>query len=204
MALEHIARVRDLELLPLQKLLLYALASRANHAGRCWPSISRVCRDTGLSRRTVQIHLGHLTTSGALVREGRRGRSNVYRLTLDSLARGSLPGPSREDVAAPAPSLKERIACAPPAHDLRTPAHRMPDPSARHAPEVPREVSLREQWKPSIVETAVDNSVGSIPWWRSRPAVMQRGEELGLSPRPGETYPVYKDRVYRASLERKA
>ena len=60
MGFEHIAFVREAALAPVQKLVLYALASRADSRGRCWPSIERLCRDTGLSRRAVQIHLGVL------------------------------------------------------------------------------------------------------------------------------------------------
>jgi hypothetical protein len=197
-ALELIARVRDLKLAPPQKLLLFALASRANPADRCWPSVARVCRDTGLSRRAVQIHLGHLTTHGLVVREGRHGRSNIYRLTLDGYG-GTSSGPSKQGIAELPQAATERMSCAPPAHGMRTPAHAMRAPGAPHAPEVPREVPIRRQRKPSGAQAPVDNPPADEPWWRSRPAVMQRGKELGLAPRPGEAYGVYKDRVYRAS-----
>lgn len=199
MALELIARVRDLKLAPPQKLLLFALASRADQAGRCWPSVSRVCRDTGLSRRAVQIHLKHLTTRGVVVREDRHGRSNVYRLRFDSLCDTS-SAPLVQGNAGPRPPRGGRTSCAPPAHDVRTPAHGIRTPGVPHAPEVPREVPLRRQRKPSGEHPPVDNRLGCEPWWRSRHAVMQRGKELGLTPRPGETYSVYKDRVYRASM----
>jgi Helix-turn-helix domain len=198
-ALELIARVRDLTLAPPQKLLLFALASRANRADRCWPSVARVCRDTGLSRRAVQIHLGHLATRGLVVRDGRYGRSNIYRLTLDGFGDAS-SGPSEQGIAERRQTALERMPCAPQAHEMRTPAHGVPPPGALGAPEVPREVSLRKQRKPSGEQAPVDNPHASEPWWRSRPAVMQRGKELGLAPRPGEAYGVYKDRVYRASV----
>jgi hypothetical protein len=47
MAWQHIHFVRDLELPALQKLVLFALASRADQAGECWPSIQTLRIDTG-------------------------------------------------------------------------------------------------------------------------------------------------------------
>lgn len=121
MALEDLALVRDVDVPPLQKLLLYALASRANHASRCWPSVRRLCQDTGLSRRAVQIHLSLLTDRRALVREGRRGRSNVYRLTLRNIVDTDKGSDAADDVASGGqPHFEVRMSCAPPAHDVRT------------------------------------------------------------------------------------
>jgi DNA-binding transcriptional ArsR family regulator len=205
-ALEHIALVRDVEAPPLQKLLLYALASRANHASRCWPSVRRVCQDTGLSRRAVQIHLSLLTASGALIREGRRGRSNVYRLTLSNIANAGKRSVDRDDVGNGGQQrLAVRMSCAPPAHDMRTPAHPLRAPCAQHAPEVKWEAVNKRQQKSGSATVTVDNRPleANAPWWRSRDAVMQKGIELGLPPKAGEGYPVYKDRIYRASRVRK-
>lgn len=201
MALELIALVRDVDFPSLQKLLLYALASRADHAGRCWPSVRRLCQDTGLSRRAVQIHLGLLTDRRALVREGRRGRSNIYRLTLHNVASAGKISADRRDATNPGqPQSEVRMACARPAHDVRTPAHPMRVPCASHAPEVEEEVPTEVQQKPGNATVTVDNwpPPRKAPWWRSRDAVMQKGLELGLPPYPGEMYPAYKDRVYRA------
>lgn len=201
MALELIALVRDIDVPSPQKLLLYALASRADHAGRCWPSVRRLCRDTGLSRRAVQIHLGLLTDRRALVREGRRGRSNIYRLALRNVTNIGNISTDRHDAANPGqPQSEMRMTCALPAHDVRTPAYPMRMPCASHAPEVEEEVPTKDQRKPSAVTVPVDNRPfpRKTPWWRSRDAVMQKGLELGLPPNPGEIYPAYKDRVYRA------
>lgn len=200
MALEHVARVRDVAVPPLQKLLLFALASRADHAGRCWPSVHRICRDTGLSRRAVQAHLSHLALRGALVREGRRGRSNVYRLTLEGLTIDDAEAVEQPELADNGPRHM-RTSCAPPAHHMHPPAHVMRGSCARRAPEAKGEAPDKDQCKPVSAALPVDkHSVGrTLPWWRSRPAVMQMGVDLGLPPRPGETYSAYKDRVYTAS-----
>ena len=202
MALEHIALIRDLDVPPPQKLLLFALASRADHAGRCWPSVQRVCRDTGLSRRAVQIHLGHLEACGALVRDGRSGRSSVYRLTLDRARTASNEGSRKPEVEnTEQRDTHMRMSCAAPAHAVRTPAQVMHRRGAHHAPEVKTELSIKSQEKPVDAAAPVDKRPvqRTTPWWRSRQAVLQMGVDLGLPPRPGETYSVYKDRVYKAS-----
>lgn len=200
MTLGHVIRVRDLDLPPTPKLILFALASRSNDQSESWPSVRRICRDTGLSRRAVQTHLARLITAGIVVRADRGGESNVYRLLLDPNAakRVAIDSPSTYELLFGAGG---RTSCAPCARDARTPAHRMRAPRAAGAPEVQREVEINDQRKPVGASSAVDNVTEPIAWWRSKPAVLRKGEELGLTPRPGETYPVYKDRVYRASLE---
>ena len=45
MAWRHIELVRELPLQPTSKLILFALASRANDEGRfCWPSMRKLCQ----------------------------------------------------------------------------------------------------------------------------------------------------------------
>jgi hypothetical protein len=127
MTWEHVCLVRELELAPLQKLVLFALASRANAAGDAWPSIQRLRRDTGLSRRAVQIHLGRLVALGAISRDSHRGRSNQLRLTLERLSasRGLGEVESVDKLSQGAHVVRPpcaphaqplRISCAPPAH----------------------------------------------------------------------------------------
>ena len=74
--------------------MLYALASRANDRGECWPSVATLMADTGLSRRGVQTAIRALADDGRIaIRPGRKrtGRTgaNVYRLTL----RGAVSAP---------------------------------------------------------------------------------------------------------------
>lgn len=82
MAWQHIHFVRDLELPALRKLVLFALASRADQAGECWPSIHTLRIDTGLAHRTVQYHLNALVQHGHVIRHERRGSSALLRLQL--------------------------------------------------------------------------------------------------------------------------
>src|SRR4029077_17469314 len=90
----HVEVVRELRLPPTAKLVLYALASRANPEDRCWPSIATLAADTGLKRRAVQLHVGRLVKRGAIVREVRPGRSNALRLDLQALLASASTGSS--------------------------------------------------------------------------------------------------------------
>ena len=82
--------VRDLKLgEPSAKLVLYALASRADDEGYAYPSVNRIARDTGLSRRTVQRRLDELAAAGLIERHVRRRVDNprhhdttIYRLLV--------------------------------------------------------------------------------------------------------------------------
>ena len=56
------------------KVALYALASRCNAHGECWPSQPQLCDDTGLSRRTLRRALHSLRDRG-LVKIVPRGRN---------------------------------------------------------------------------------------------------------------------------------
>ena len=56
-----------------QKVVLYALASRCNAHGECWPSQPQLCDDTGLSTRTLRRALHTLRDCG-LVKIVPRGR----------------------------------------------------------------------------------------------------------------------------------
>jgi len=92
--------IRQLESPPNVKLLLHSLNSRSDVAGICWPSLSTLELDTGLSRSTIVSTL-HFCRSRALVIAD-RSRHNTYTLTLtDSLLRRpakssptELPNPS--------------------------------------------------------------------------------------------------------------
>ena len=55
MAWEHINLVRQVPLQYVAKLILFALASRVDDEGKCWPSIDTICRDTGLKHRTTPV-----------------------------------------------------------------------------------------------------------------------------------------------------
>jgi hypothetical protein len=196
---EHIALVREARLAPVQKLLLYALASRVDSGGRCWPSVDRLCRDTGLSRRAVQMHLGLLIARRVIERITHAGRSSEYRLHCAPLrALGAQKQPTNEAWDGGQVAGAERMPCASPAHVVRPRAHDMRPGSAPPAPELKEEVPSNNQELADSAPAPVNNVDAKAPWWRSRPSVMLMGTQLGVATAPGESYSRYKDRVYQA------
>jgi hypothetical protein len=72
---------------PYEKLAILVLANYANADGICWPSIRRICLDTGMSRAQVCRTLLNLEKKKSIVRKQRlnsdRGsRSTVYNLSM--------------------------------------------------------------------------------------------------------------------------
>ena len=196
--------VRELRLPPTVKLVLYALASRANSQDRCWPSIATLAADTGLQRRAVQLHLGRLVQRGALVREVRPGRSNALRLILQALlasvvAPGSSTSPcSKGDQF----DGRARTSCTPGAHVVHPPAHQVHPSCARGAPEVKREGVMKLKKKGGASTAPVDKPQAPAqppqsPWWRSDAGVRAKGAELGLPARVGESSRHYKNRLFK-------
>ena len=69
-----------------ERLVLVALADRADEDGHCWPSAAWLGRKTGLNERTVRRHLDTLDERGLLRRERRHranGELSVYDYYLD-------------------------------------------------------------------------------------------------------------------------
>ena len=84
----YINAVRSLPLSPGLQCLAYALASRANEQGSCYPSVRTISADTGLSRSTIFAHLKTLRDKGLLrVRSQFRAnggrKSSLYTLLVD-------------------------------------------------------------------------------------------------------------------------
>ena len=210
MAWRHIEFVRELALQPTSKLILFALASRANNEGRCWPSMRRLCQDTGLARRTVQLHIGRLTEQGAVVREVRAGRVSGLRLELQALR--DVTSSTAEAQGSPdggQPVSEGRIRCTPPAYMVHPPAHQVHRSCARGAPEVKREDPMNIQRKNATNAATVDNwpnasRPAEAPWWSSKAGVILQGVELAVSAHPGEDYRHYKDRLFKIWSERRS
>lgn len=82
---------------PAQKLVVVALADRADQDGVCWPSVDELCRRTCQSKSSVLRHLRALEERGVLAIQTRRDRlpdgrwvqrTNVYRLNLSDIRAG--------------------------------------------------------------------------------------------------------------------
>jgi hypothetical protein len=67
---------------PSARLILIALAERADKSGRCWPTIPDLCSRTGLGRTAVFKVLKELERSGTLTITRRHRRANHYQITL--------------------------------------------------------------------------------------------------------------------------
>jgi hypothetical protein len=60
------------------KIVLLALADRADDSGKCWPGVGTLAKKCGLSDRTVQRSIQALSDAGHLSREDRSGTSSIY------------------------------------------------------------------------------------------------------------------------------
>lgn len=78
-----------------KRLVLLALADRANKENTCFPSIARVVKDTGMDRKTVMNTINDLITLGLVSDTGdRKGGTNqvrVLKINVDSIKQESYP-----------------------------------------------------------------------------------------------------------------
>ena len=121
MSIRIMSRVFELEGMgPTHRLILLALADHADDAGRCYPSVARVCQRTGLSERAVQANLKSLQLAGFVRIETNAGPHgcNVYFVTTTPAADAP---PQQVHPAADAPHPRSR--CTP------DPAAGAPEPS---------------------------------------------------------------------------
>ena len=61
-----------------QKIVLLCLANRANTSGQCWPSVARICKDTGLSDKGVRKILKELCDQGLITSTNEQGKVSIY------------------------------------------------------------------------------------------------------------------------------
>lgn len=81
MSIRLINKVFESETLgPTERLIMLALADHADESGRCYPSIHRLCKRTGLKERSVQANLKKLSDQGYLktIIGGGKGKANLY------------------------------------------------------------------------------------------------------------------------------
>lgn len=62
----------------------------------------------------------------------------------------------------------------------------------------PEESKRREEKRQSAHAraTPVDNSKGNGGWWKTEAGIQAKGDELGVRSAPGESWQVYKDRIF--------
>lgn len=74
------------------RAIMWALTNRANDKGVCWPSLTTIAKDSGISRRTVSRRLPHIEAMGELaIQSGGKDVSNTYTITLTPRDKVSLP-----------------------------------------------------------------------------------------------------------------
>lgn len=106
-------------LAPTERLVMLALADHADDAGRCYPSVSRLCDRTGLSERAVQSNVRKLVGQGYIkvIPGGGKSKSNVYFVTAnpavnapnsDAIPRTTCP-PQEMHPAADAPQTPQLL-----------------------------------------------------------------------------------------------
>lgn len=194
MSWQHIHAVRELELPHIEKVILYALASRVDDRGECWPSLDTLAKDAGLARRTLQYHLGTLVDAGLVSREERRGATTVMRLHLRE------PDTCATDAGA---HDTDADMCS-----MQGDVHAAVETHAPHASEV-KELPLNPQELPRARELSTTRASNSQnrqapnprrsatgPWWATPAGIDQKGRELDVTPRPGEPYNEYKRRLF--------
>ncbi len=69
--------------------MLLSLADRADDSGACYPSTSRIEKDTGLDRKTIYSAIASLSDIGAIKVEKSLGVSNRYTLNVTSAEIGT-------------------------------------------------------------------------------------------------------------------
>jgi hypothetical protein len=164
---------------------LYALASRADGNGECWPSIATLCRDSGLTERAVQHHLGLLADQRHLIRTARRGKPTIFRLTLNDVSTGARHAPPHTDVEG--------------VHAVHLIPARLALNPARHAPEAKRErTKIKNEVRRDESSTAASASLDvrwSANWWTTNAGIDSKAREIGVASRAGESYNDLKTRV---------
>ena len=79
MSVRALGAVWRVECEPMQKLLLLALADHANdETFDCWPSLTHLCKKTGMGRSTVARTLLALESMQLIGREQRENQSTRY------------------------------------------------------------------------------------------------------------------------------
>lgn len=81
-----------------KRLVLLALADRANKENTCFPSIARVVKDTGMDRKTVMNTINDLITLGLISDTGERkgGTNQVRVLKINVVKQESYPQEDQE------------------------------------------------------------------------------------------------------------
>ena len=106
-----------------KRLVLLALADRANKENTCFPSIARVVKDTGMDRKTVMNTINDLITLGLISDTGERkgGTNQVRVLKINVDKQESYPQGDQESSNKQCEIPKETVVNLPPLLGNSTP-----------------------------------------------------------------------------------
>jgi hypothetical protein len=72
MSIRLMSEVWEMDMKPIDKLVLLTLADHADDHGVCWPSQGYVARKSGCSRKTVNEKIGNFVKAGIITKDGKR------------------------------------------------------------------------------------------------------------------------------------
>ena len=73
------------QLVGAEQAVLVVLCKHADHSGTCWPSVARLVKWTGYTRRAVQMALDGLEALGVIKRRGRRTGERTWVFEIPGL-----------------------------------------------------------------------------------------------------------------------
>ncbi len=103
-----------------QKLVLGAITTFTDQAGKCWPAISTIAKRCSMGVRTVQRHISALVNLGYLQRIYRQGKAAITRVNL--------PGTTPANLAPPPPPIWHPEPAIEPAKETTAQTDNLPDP----------------------------------------------------------------------------
>ncbi|MBD9528998.1 helix-turn-helix domain-containing protein [Paracoccus sp. PAR01] len=124
---------------PTERLIMLSLADHADDNGRCYPSIERLCRRTGLKERAVQSNIKKLVQHGylTLFPGGGRGNANLYIVHPNPAADAGIYGgkprtinPVSDDETPHLTTETPHLTTLNPAADAPEPSRTIKEPSA--------------------------------------------------------------------------
>lgn len=137
------------------KLVLLALADKANEDGECWPGMGTVADMAGVSVRQVSTHLARLEEVGLLSRRRRRsgiGRLGSYVYYLKVTSGSTLPVDQQKSTSGSAPPVEADRQLRPSVVATGSPASSPPEAHFRTEPKENPKVNPHSSDVPSDQE----------------------------------------------------
>ncbi|WP_440030457.1 helix-turn-helix domain-containing protein [Chromobacterium amazonense] len=190
MSIKLMSRAWDMPIPIGQKMVLLALADRANDEGECWPGQDELARKSSLSARSVVSHIEWLEGHG-LIRVERRQRgstrlSNRYIVTLDGYREDGVLATNESENAACANLARANSACAKISPRKVQP---LQGESATVAPSFNEEPSVNHQYEPSLFPAPLGGAPVAV-------GAMAKVRKSAGNPLAAETWAAYAE-AYR-------